>query len=75
MWHCITTLCVNKEERETEKERERGEGGREIMPHLTPILISMTAGSSNSLSKSVISTYTNGAAESRRATHVRDIPS
>ena len=36
--------------------------------HLTPILMSMTAGSSNSLSKSVISTYTDEAPESR-ATH------
>ena len=52
------SVCVTeREERERERERE-GEKEKYGFIYLTPIFISMTAGSSNSLSKSVISTYT-----------------
>ena len=50
------SVCVTeREEREREREGEKEKYG---FIYLTPIFISMTAGSSNSLSKSVISTYT-----------------
>ena len=56
MWQCMRVNKKTERRRERGRERE-GEEEREIS-HLTPILMSMTAGSSNSLSKSVISTYT-----------------